>query len=118
MTPSWQVHLVAIQFPRETNIHKDHVPSYPAMGNQTMPTTLATTAVPSLCFVTTTTVQLTARKRVTLPLLYKLPLIIGQEERGKKSAAELGKGRVGSQRCSPEVSFYQHVVAGFRGLSP
>lgn len=90
VTPSWQVPLVAIQFPRETSIHKVHVPSCPAPGNQTVPTTLAT-AVPSLWFVTTTTVQLTTRKKVTLPLLHTLPLIVGQGERGKCSA-ELGKG--------------------------
>lgn len=90
VTPSWQMPLVAIHFPRETSIHKARVPSCPAPGNQTMPTTLAT-AVPSLWFVTTTTVQLTARKRITLPLSYTLPLIVGQGERGK-SSAELGKG--------------------------
>lgn len=90
VTPSWQMPLVAIHFPRETSIHKARVPSCPAPGNQTMPTALAT-AVPSLWFVTTTTVQLTARKRITLPLSYTLPLIVGQGERGK-SSAELGKG--------------------------
>lgn len=91
VTSCWQVHLRAIQFPRETSTQEAHVPSCPAMGNQTMTTTLTTTAVPSLWFVTHITVQLTARKRVALPLLYKLPLIIGQEERGKGGASELGK---------------------------
>lgn len=58
-----------------------------------MPTTLAT-AVPSLWFVTTTTVQLTTRKKISLPMLHTLPLIVGQGERGK-SSAELRKGEEG-----------------------
>lgn len=51
-------------FPGRQVFNKAHVPSFPATGNQTVPTTLATTAVPSLRFVTTTTVQLITRKRV------------------------------------------------------
>lgn len=118
VTPSWQVPLGAIQFPRETSPHKAHVPSCPATGNQTMPITLATTAVPSPWFVTTTaTVQLTERKRVALPLLYKLPLII--RKRGKRGAAELGKGRIGvsvAVQEAPSVcmfcSWFERTVQG------
>lgn len=38
VTPSWQVPLGAIQFPRETGTPKVHVPSCPITGDQTMPT--------------------------------------------------------------------------------
>lgn len=109
VTPSWQVPLGAIQFPRETNPHKAHVPSCAATGNQTMPITLATTAVPSLWFVTTTTVQLTTRKRVALPLLYKLPLIISQEER-EKGCCRTGERGSRGQCCRPGGPFCLRVL--------
>lgn len=57
VTPRWQVPLGSIQFPRETSTHRAHVPSRPTTEDQAIHTMLATTAVPSLWFGTTITVQ-------------------------------------------------------------
>lgn len=100
VTPSWQMPLVAIQFPRETSIHKARVPSCPAPGNQTMPTTLAT-AVPSpvVCDYHHCATYCQEKDHSALVVYIAPDCWSGREG---KEFCRAGEGRVGSQWCSPE----------------
>lgn len=110
VTPSWQVPLGTIRFPRETGTQLNSCAKLPYHRRPNNAHTLATVAVPSLWFVTTITVQCTARKGVLCPKLLV---------RKRKGKGVLGKGRVGVKSAlqSGRPPLSASFVTGFRGLS-